>query len=116
MWDAVYANNFSLSIEENREIKRVVLAAIKDWNFAGCNIDRDEIYYEEKPEYIIYREDDKKTAKYCVIPQFFMKRMRIMDDSYHFTITGYAPEWCFYLIEIKKIDGAYKVVSLGLDI
>lgn len=117
MWDAVYANNFRLSIKENREIKKVVLESIKDWNLAGYNADRDKLYQEEAPGYITYRADDyEKEAKYCVISHFFMKKMKIEYDSYYFIITGYCPEWCFYHIRVKKIDGVYKVISFGLDV
>lgn|GEM_PF-2431225 len=115
MWDAMYVNNSSLSLKENREIKTVVLECIKDWNLSYYNANRDELYQEKLPGYIIYRENSyEKKAFFCIIPHWFMKNMIINNSTYRFIIQDYYPGECFYEIEVRKINGTYKIISFGL--
>jgi hypothetical protein len=58
MWEAMYTNNYSLSLKENREIKRVVLESIKDLNISYYNADKDKLYQEKMSGSVIQFGDD----------------------------------------------------------
>ena len=114
MWDAMYDNNNSLSLKENREIKKAVLECIKDWNLSYYNADKDELYREKAPGYIVYRKNNyEKKAFFCIIQHCFMKNMVTDNNTYSFTIQDYYPGECFYEVEVEEINGTYKVVSFG---
>ena len=117
MWEAMYNNNYSLSLKENREIKRVILESIKDLNISYYNADKDKLYQEKMPGSVIQFGDDPSENNYlfCSVPIYFMKSMEIYQDIYYFYFPVDYYGGTYYCIEVKKFGDSYKVISFGFD-
>ena len=120
MWDAMYVNNNSLSLKENKEIKNVIIKAVKDMNLSYYNADKNELYNEEKAESIIQCDDiamsGREKASYCRLSTFFMKNLKKEKDTYYFVFRLYYPKEYICNVEVKKINKLYKITSFTLDI
>jgi len=113
-----YKNNYQLSKIENREIKKVLLKAVKD-RCSGIYRISNEIYSTTHSKYIIQFDETAKISKriVCIIDRSFMESVtQTEDNKYYAIIKVYYPENMYYHFEIEKTADRYLITFFGLDI
>ena len=93
LWSGVYINNHSLSREENRNIKSLVLTDIKK----------------------IYKEHKEGKYFFVINRNFMNSAIKIDENEYKIVVATYWPnDWTFeYMIQVK--DGEFIIADLGID-
>ncbi len=119
LWPGVYLNSLTLSTEENKRIKAVILDAVKDRCSYLYKLDADEIYYADNAEKIIQYDTEAQVSKswFCSINFTFMTTAaKTANGKYQVEVKTYYPEAYYYCFEISVIDGHYLITSFQMDI
>lgn len=121
LWHGIYMNNLKLKWEENVEIKKLVLAAIKDRCSELYDINKTEIYDANASELEIIQYDEeakvKKTSWVCLFDPFFMDNVTKNENEYIIKVKMIYPESYYYEIHIQKdTRNNYIITSFVLDV
>lgn len=119
LWQGLYPNNSSLTVEENEKIKAVLLGAVKDRCSVLYKVDTNEIYDMDSATEIIQNEEQAAVSKslICLVDPGFMRTVaKTEDGGYQATVKMFYPETYYYCFEIHVIDGKYLITSFKLDI
>lgn len=119
LWQGVYLNSPSLTAQENKQVKAVILSAIKDRCSSLYKLKADDIYDAEHADKIIQYDKEAQASKgvCCLIDFTFMTTAtKIADGRYQVEVKVYYPEAYYYHFEVRVIDGRYLITSFQLDI
>lgn len=113
----LYKNNSSLSKEANKEVKALLLDAMKDQHSALFSPDESKLYTEDFILEYLYEATPLQQKKFWVdIDGGFMETVEKQDDNtYTAKIQMRAPEdWCYYFT-VEVIDGQYIISDFAID-
>jgi len=117
LWPGCYKSNSLLEKEANKEIKSLLLSAMKDHHSTFFSIDENKLYTEEYR--LEYLQEDMSTIEksvYIRINHNFMDSVeKTGENEYTARIQMHFPDdWCYYFT-IRAIDGQYIISYLEVD-
>lgn len=113
-----YGNSWRLRANRNREIKSLVLSAIKD-RYSYLNVDIENMYDEKNADKNVqfYSPNTKKSIL-CLINHQFMDTLSYNNDTDTYTVIVkmYYPEERYHEFIIANTSYGYTIISWGIDI
>ena len=114
----MFSNNSQLQPEVNREIKTLVLQAVKDRCSSVYNVDREQIFDLDSENLIAAGALDSPADKslFCIMDSQFMRSAAFSDGKYTVRVKMYYPESYYYEFIIEKQGDQYRITSFSIDI
>ncbi len=113
----MYKNNNVFSSAESKQIKNLVLNAVKDRCSNVFEIDKESIYSSDSNADIIEQiEPLKQKSMFCFIDRNFMDTLVKSGTTYTVIVKCYFPESYIYHITMEQQNGAYVITEFLLDI
>ena len=120
LWEGVFRNNSDLNDEENKEIKNLVLNAIKDRCSVLYEIKQSDIYDENYKENIVtlFNPESVEKGVVCIFNPGFMDYAYSTDiNEYNVLVKVYYPENVYYDFTIYKDEnGAWRIKTFLFDV
>jgi len=110
-----YKNNSSLTTEENKEIKTLLLNFIKEKHSNIYEIDKKNIYNQELFIYFFDDNSDNKSFWVDFDDKFMDTVEKKSDNEYTAIIQMKTPEDWRYYIDIINVDGKYLISDCKTD-
>ena len=114
-----YSDNSKFDKQTNMEIKKLVIASLKDLFFPISIIDKSEIYYKLDSDEIIQCDKDSGIRKnfFFIADRNFMNNMYMLEDNtYVGIVKTYFPKEYYCHIEIICSNSNYKISKFELDV
>ena len=117
LFPSFFNNSTSLNLDENKEIKKTILSAIKD-RYSYVSENNSNLYDQESSDKIVQLYDpyqDKHLL--CILAPNFMDTVEIYaDDTYSIKVKMYYPVDCYHEFRIKKTQSGYIIAYWEIDI
>lgn len=113
----MYKNNNAFLSAESKQIKSLVLNAVKDRCSNIYEIDKESIYSSDPNADIIERiEPSEEKSLFCFIDRNFMDTLVKRDSTYTVIVKCYFPESYIYHLTMEKQGEKYVITEFLLDI
>jgi len=117
MWPGFYKNNSNLSREENKQIKSLLLYAMKDQHLKIFSVDTEKLYTDEYlQEHMQYGESHRVNGIFVNVNINFMDSVEKTDDNEYKAVVQllWPDDWRYYFT-IKVVENRYVISDLGID-
>jgi hypothetical protein len=114
----MYKNNHVFLSTDNKQIKELVLMAIKDRCSCLYEINKDDIYSSQsEPDIVELIEPSTEKSMFCFIDRNFMDTLvKTGPNTYTVIVKCYFPESYIYHLTMEKQSGKYVITEFLLDI
>ena len=115
----MFWNCTTLDAETNREIKVLVLQAVKSRCSSICNVSDEQIFDRKSEELLSDAsaiDAELNRSIFCIIDPGFMNTVTQDEDGYNIIVKMVYPEPYYFHFTVKKIENKFMITTFELDI
>lgn len=117
LFPSFFINSTSLTLDENKEIKKTILSAIRE-RYSYVNENNSNLYDPESSDKIVQLYDPyQDTHLLCILDPNFMNTVeKYNDDTFSIKAKMFYPVNCYHEFRIKKSQSGYIITYWEIDI